>query len=385
MEPNKRRFVRKRTDQLLYAEFGPDNGSILVNLSEEGCSFQSIAPVRDERVRFSVSVGDGRKLEGDGQMVWSDTSKKTGGLRFLNPSEELQEQVREWLDEALVTADGKLDARAANSQAKRRRKKLREEAKVAELAWKEGAGKASKDTWTAPKAGQTPTMQIAKTAPQNSHSHSLSFNAADERARLGYGNSTWPWRGAGAILLLSVLLVALVAYRRELGHLVMSFGSSIAGEEQNSGGTAPVERREETSPTNPVLEAKPVALTDQTEAKESAAEAVPVSSEQEARPVEVQEAVVKRNAVQQGVQQGVGKGVQQKAQQASSPDEVSLLWTSVENGDTHAEVMLANRYVRGEGVPQSCAQARVLLEAAAKRDSAEAKQKLDDLGQAGCP
>jgi TPR repeat protein len=182
-----------------------------------------------------------------------------------------------------------------------------------------------------------------------------------------------------------VLLVALVAYRRELGHLVMSFGSSIAGEEQNSGGTAPVERREETSPTNPVLEAKPVALTDQTEAKESAAEAVPVSSEQEARPVEVQEAVVKRNAVQQGVQQGVRKGVQQRAQQASSPDEVSSLWTSVENGDTHAEVMLANRYVRGEGVPQSCAQARVLLEAAAKRENAEAKQKLDDLGQAGCP
>jgi TPR repeat protein len=47
--------------------------------------------------------------------------------------------------------------------------------------------------------------------------------------------------------------------------------------------------------------------------------------------------------------------------------------------------MLANRYVRGEGVPQSCAQARVLLEAAVKRGSAEAKQTLDDLGLAGCP
>jgi len=82
MEPNRRRFVRKRTDQLLYAEFGPDNGSILLNLCEEGCSFQSIAPVREEQLRFSVSVGDGRKLEGDGLMVWSDVSKKTGGLRF---------------------------------------------------------------------------------------------------------------------------------------------------------------------------------------------------------------------------------------------------------------------------------------------------------------
>jgi hypothetical protein len=125
MEPDKRRFVRKRTDQLLYAEFGPDNGSILLNLSEEGCSFQSIAPVREQQLRFWVSVGDGRKLEGYGQMVWSDSAKKTGGLRFLNPSKELREQVREWLEETLVTADGRLDPGALESKAKRRQKKLR--------------------------------------------------------------------------------------------------------------------------------------------------------------------------------------------------------------------------------------------------------------------
>jgi len=53
------------------------------------------------KVRFSVSVGDGHKLEGDGQMVWSDTGKKTGGVRFLNPSQALREQVRAWLDQTL--------------------------------------------------------------------------------------------------------------------------------------------------------------------------------------------------------------------------------------------------------------------------------------------
>jgi PilZ domain len=378
MEPEKRRFKRKRTDQLVYAEFGPENGSILLNLSEGGCSFQSMAPVREERLRFSVSVGDGRKLEGDGQMVWSDTSKKTGGLRFLNPSEELQEQISEWLEETLVTADGRLDQRAVSSQAKRRRKKLREEANAAaELAWKEGAGKAGKETWTTTTVGQPRAIQTPEATRQNSIAHSLSFNAADESSRLGYGNSTGPWRSVGAILLVSVLLVTLVGYRRELGHLVMSFGSSIAGEEQKSGGAAPVEPRAEASP---VLEAKPVAMSDQTEVKESAAEAVPVSNEEVARSPEVQEAVVKRSTVQHRVQQ-----MSATVPPVSSPDDVSSLWTSVESGDTHAEVMLASRYVRGEGVPQSCAQARVLLEAAVKRDSAEAKQKLDELPQAGCP
>src|SRR4030088_3165346 len=51
------------------------------------------------------------------------------------------------------------------------------------------------------------------------------------------------------------------------------------------------------------------------------------------------------------------------ATQAVFIEDVRSLWTSVENGDTRAEVARANRYIRGEGVPQSCAQARVLLEA----------------------
>src|ERR1700756_2434067 len=257
MEPEKRRFVRKRTDQLLYAEFGPDNGSILLNLCEEGCSFQSIAPVRDEQLRISFSVGDGKKLEGDGQMVWSDTSKKTGGLRFLNPSARLREQVREWLEETVVTADGKLDRDAVCSKAKRRRKKLREEARAeAELAWKGGALKAEKNTWTAPTESQTPMMQT----PETESAHWLSFNPADESAKLGYGNSTR--RGVATILLISALLVALTTYRRELGHLVMSFGSSIAGEEQKSPVAPPTEAQPDSNPasSNPVTEAKPAAL-----------------------------------------------------------------------------------------------------------------------------
>jgi hypothetical protein len=369
MEPEKRRFVRKRTDQLLYAEFGPDNGSILLNLCEEGCSFQSIAPVRDELLRLSFSVGDGQKLEGHGQMVWSDTSKKTGGLRFVKPSAKLREQVREWLQETVVTADGKLDGDAVQSKAKLRRRKLREEARAAaELARKEGALKAGmetgKDIWTAPPGGQKPTMQ----SPETANTHWVSFNPADESTKLGYGNSRW--RGVGVILLISVVFMAMVTYRRELGHLVMWFGSSIAGEERNRGAVAPSEVPAE---QRPMVEAKPAAspgqaaVPNQEDAKESSAETVQAGGEQ-VTPVAEHTTAVKRGSSQQ-----------------TQVQDVPSLWTSVESGDTHAEVTLANRYTQGEGVPQSCAQARVLLEAAAKRGNLEAKQKLDELPQAGCP
>jgi hypothetical protein len=364
MDPEKRRFVRKRTDQLLYAEFGPDNGSILLNLSEEGCSFQSVAPVRDEHLRFSVSIGDGRKLEGDGHMVWSDTVRKTGGVHFLNPSKELREQVREWLEETLVTADGKLDHDAVRSKAKRRRRKLREEARLAaDLASKEGALKTGKDSSTGHTGGQTPTMQT----PEMGSRHMVSFNSADEISRLGYGNSSGTFRTVAAILLISALFVALITFRRELGHLVMSFGSSIAGEEQQSPPSEPASVREEKR-TALDPKAKSVALSDQPNAAESSDEAAPERSEQVSQSVEEQAPPTKRSNSQKGI----------------AVDDVSALWNSVENGDTHAEVALADRYVRGEGVPQSCAQARVLLEAAVKRGSAEAKQRVDDLAQAGC-
>jgi len=377
MEPEKRRFVRKRTDQLLYAEFGPDNGSILLNLCEEGCSFQSIAPVRGEQVRFAVSVGDGCKLEGDGRMVWSDATKKTGGLRFLNPSQELQEQVREWLKETLVTADGKLDPVAMESQAKCRRKKLREKARVAaKVARKQVVLQTVKTESRAGSEGQALALKTPVTETTNATVQLISSVgvATGSTSRLADGKPARTWRGAITIALMVMLLMALVSYRRELGHLLMSFGSSIAGEEQKARTTAPVEVRRVPEQTGP--DAKPEALSDRKDSsRESASEAKPIReaepirNEQVAASTSVSAVPAKRSAAQQG----------------GTSEDVSSLWASVENGDTRAEVALAGRYLRGEGVRQSCAQARVLLEAAVKRGSAEAEQKLDELAQGGCP
>ena len=379
MEPDKRRFVRKRTDQLLYAEFGQDNGSILLNLSEGGCSFQSMAPVRAEQMRFSVSVGDGRKLEGDGQMVWSDTSEKTGGMRFLNPSQELQEQVHEWLEETLVTADGTLDPAAMESKAKRRRKKLREEARAdAELAWEEGALKAGETKPVSEiepgaakaDAGKNPLAHVF--SPDLAAYNDLALRPANFAGEEGPSGTR---RGVAAIALSTILLMTLIGYRRELGHLVISFGSTIAGDDQKGGaGTAPETHLETDSVTpNAGSEAspaaKPAAMSGGRETpNESGAEGMTSSNEQVTRPVDAPVGTAQHNATQQGV-----------------TEDVPSLWTAVENGDTHAEVTLAGRYVRGDALPQSCAQARVLLEAAVKRGNPEAKQKLDELRQAGCP
>jgi hypothetical protein len=61
-----------------------------------------------------------------------------------------------------------------------------------------------------------------------------------------------------------------------------------------------------------------------------------------------------------------------------------LLWLAVEKGSTAAEVELAGLYVRGEGVPKNCEQARVLLTAAHNEDSQRAEQELAELQRYGC-
>jgi TPR repeat protein len=61
------------------------------------------------------------------------------------------------------------------------------------------------------------------------------------------------------------------------------------------------------------------------------------------------------------------------------------LWSSVQAGDTKAAVALADLYLRGEGVPVNCDQARVLLLVASKENDPNATKKLQDLEETGCP
>ena len=66
------------------------------------------------------------------------------------------------------------------------------------------------------------------------------------------------------------------------------------------------------------------------------------------------------------------------------PEDVASLWIAVENGDTLAEVHLANRYISGDGVEKNCDQARILLQAAAKHGDELAVKRLAQLSSSGC-
>jgi hypothetical protein len=350
--------TRKRIGRLLYAELGPDNGSILLDISEQGCSFQAIAPVREPQVRFTISVGDGRKVCGDAQVVWVDATRKMGGLRFLSDSAELREQICAWME--LTTApQGALRAsEQRDSEAKRRRKKLREEASAqAGDVETSRAAKLSITRDRPPCAAPEGMPSRQFTIPSAQTDRVVFQPPAGTRMRIG---------PAFAAIGLATLVFTMIAYHQELGRTVVGLGESMVGEPRKPPASPPDSVPEPTSlPTQAVApEGKP------NESEQSGAiESEMPSGKQQLTPVADGQATFRRPAA---------------ATNANLTEDVPSLWTLVETGDTRAELTLADRYLRGEGVTQSCAQARVLLEAALKRGSEEARRKLDELSQAGC-
>jgi TPR repeat protein len=66
------------------------------------------------------------------------------------------------------------------------------------------------------------------------------------------------------------------------------------------------------------------------------------------------------------------------------PAAIQLLWSAVEKGNTGAEIDLAELFRTGRGVAKNCEQARILLSAAARKGSAEARRRAESLQRQGC-
>ena len=101
-----------------YVNLDPNNGGVILNISEGGLCFQSPAPIqRIERIRFwfsyrsqRIEAEEGRGAEGEEQtkgvsrfievgseLSWIDQTRKTGGLRFTNLPAGAREQIRDWM------------------------------------------------------------------------------------------------------------------------------------------------------------------------------------------------------------------------------------------------------------------------------------------------
>jgi hypothetical protein len=73
-----------------------------------------------------------------------------------------------------------------------------------------------------------------------------------------------------------------------------------------------------------------------------------------------------------------------RGREQDSSEAAKWLWRSFGKKNGRAALLLSDLYLRGDGVPQSCDQARVLLDAATRNGSPGAAEKLRNLGLFGC-
>src|SRR5260370_41815068 len=88
-QSRRRYLARRRIDGLIYVDFGPDNGAILIDLGEGGLGLQSVVPVSvDQAILLKFKVPrDAKPVQGYAEVASLNASGKGAGapLREVAP------------------------------------------------------------------------------------------------------------------------------------------------------------------------------------------------------------------------------------------------------------------------------------------------------------
>ena len=108
MMPQDRRLsLRKTPRHLGYLSLPPDNGGFVLDVSEGGIGFQTIAPLKAKGpIQFRFAIDSPTRIRAVGEVAWIDETGKAGGLRFTQLPEGIRERIRDW---AAQSKDAVLD------------------------------------------------------------------------------------------------------------------------------------------------------------------------------------------------------------------------------------------------------------------------------------
>lgn len=440
MQTNRRLTPRKRLNQLAYIRIGADNGGLISDLGETGLGFQTIAAIEKEGpLRFWFTLDNADRLQATGELVWTDESRKVGGLRFTQISKEDVEIIRNWVGKSEVATEPVAVPQGAAQQQQQQRQQPPQPPQPRDTLrfatppprkTKSGASPMPASAMPEPApVAVAPPMPLPQPAPRV------------EPLRVMASPQMWappvlssppkaivsPEMVRGLTTGLTVLaviltIVALVAgYHRELGESIVRMGQKLTGESQlgevspqqtdptyaqqsqppaadsNAGAQPAATQPVTTQPvaTQPVV--KPAA-TEPTAAPHIPPSAAPAPAaslpSDSATPISTTPTTTPRrsNAGFQNLSANsadTGQLELDTAQQflGANPnytEAAKWLWLAVEKGNPKAEVQLASLFIRGDGVTRSCDQARVLLAAAIRHGSKEAGAKLRLLSEYGC-
>ena len=372
---DRRQTPRTRLVDIAYIGMGPENGGLVLDVSDGGLSLHAVAPIqRTEKIKFLLSLRGHSRIEGTAEVVWTNPLGTVCGLKFTSLSVGALEHLNNWTNQSLMarmprTTDTAVPAKSAAPPAKI-------------VPATDNAGQSLLDA--------SPIFAIAPV---------VETPPAEPAPGLRWQSPLFFWTAFG--ILAAAISVAVFMYGVHVGKSKFR----------------PVEQ----SPSPSTAQANPpIGAGASVSAAPDAIETQPIPHEMDSLPSDAA-AVPSRPLLKPSKTEAIAEGVQHAAGNSGIGKEVSgqhsalaadggkselaaalaqlngdngsrdtssavrLLWVAVRKGNTVAEVTLADLYVYGDGVQQNCDQGRTLLIAASKSGDAQAKVKLDELNANGCP
>ncbi len=432
----RRKTPRTSVRKLAYVNFEPYNiGGVITEIAASGLGFHTVAPLQQGGVlRLSLVFSGMKQLEAVGEVVWTDSTRKIGGVRFVVLPATAADQIRKWLENS---------ARANSSQTGAEAGPVSEPVTLSPIAGSVQLEKTGAPTAASPVGPDLSDALIASAL--GPHGWVLPGKSSTMQSTTYFDHDPPRRRSLAGTVAVCLLLAAMVWFGTWRYNWLSSWirnanpvvSNPVAGtptptpasgvlpgldasnsRETNSEAANPAEATtlntassilpmEQALPASPepnsqaanpktaVTELPEAATPGRIETEQSASEGNhPLAPAPLNSPIPSSQHVAGNpasSALQLGDDPGEpelilawqyleGQGGRPRDPLAAS----RLLWTAVKKGNLTAETTLANLYLRGEGVPKSCDQALVLLSAASDKGSFEAKRKLRELNQTGC-
>jgi hypothetical protein len=412
MAADRRQNPRTKLAEIAYIGMGPENGGLVLDVSEGGLSFHSVAPIqRDEKVQFLLSLRGHSRIEGTGEVVWTNNIGTVCGLKFTSLSPGALEHLDNWKAQS-------------NTSAPPRTKPIAQMPSVTVAPAVVAAPAVAAKTSILKLESAEPVFAIAP-APDRDHA----VHITEVR-----GQSPIFWMAVGAITTAFASGAFLYGMRVGRAYYVppqtaeisstnvklssapalsaapaqnamqqaqpspstLPTGSHLAGPLSSNGLViasktqgmsthgSPVPASASSVPVHSTSEGAPSAPTSPNAATQTPVPTpAPVES---AKPIQVAETHPRLSPDD-------GKSEYSAAVAALNGDSgkrdtaaaIELLRAASKKGDTLAEVTLADLYIYGDGITQDCVQGKSLLAEASKRGNMQAKVKLEEITDEGCP
>lgn len=373
MQPERRRTRRERPQALSYIKFEPEGGGIILNISEQGLAFHAANALRQAGpIQLCVSPNPMLQINLTAEIAWMEDTRKFGGLRFTALSEDARTQIFQWLNHT-SESDG-----------------LEREFNVPSCALAEGTepclssvNKALEQTSPASESETFATPDLATPAAIPFWNGTTASHQPAPFSREGLNPSppSRLWNRLAAVFLTLVfvfmLMFLLKSVRHEIGDSLISLGERLAG------------NREVTpaySPSIAVPMSSSSAMSPQSAPNPDSGNSTKETSDQfdSAASAPTSQGTLNAADSRMADRPSSGKHFTNANAKNGRSAVARHLWAALGTGDSSAELPLAELYLAGDGVPRSCEQARILLEAASKNGNVEARQWLKRVSKHKC-